>query len=115
MENIVYNELNIRGYNVDVGSVDVFDRSKTDSKYQRKSIEIDFVVNHMSHRYYIQVATDISTPSKKAQKVRSLLSIKDAFRKILLVKNSATSYYDDDDISILSLKDFLLNPSSIDM
>lgn len=115
IENIVFNELNIRGYSVDVGSVDVFDKSEVDSKYQRKSVEVDFVVNHMSHRYYVQVALDISNTSKKEQEVRSLLSIKDAFRKILIVKNNDTSYYDDNGILILSLKDFLLNPSSIDL
>ena len=58
---------------MDVGSVDVFDKSETDSKYQRRSVEVDFVVNHMSHRYYIQVALDISSTTKKAQEVRSLL------------------------------------------
>ena len=80
MENIVYNELLVRGYNVDVGIVDVMAKN-VDSKRVRKQLEVDFVVNQGSQRYYIQVAYDMDTEEKQTQELNSLRNIPDSFKK----------------------------------
>ena len=86
MENIVYNELLVRGYNVDVGIVDVMAKN-VDSKRVRKQLEVDFVVNQGSQRYYIQVAYDMDTEEKQTQELNSLRNIPDSFKKIIIIKN----------------------------
>ena len=99
MENVVYNELCIRGYRADVGDVRVDGSLVT---------EVDFVVNRGSSRFYIQSAWSIPDASKMAQEKRPLLSIRDSFRKMIIVGGSGPSYQDHDGILIISLRDFLL-------
>lgn len=112
MENIIYNELVMRGFQVDIGNVDVTEKNSR-NKYVRKKLEVDFVVNMGSSRYYIQSVLAIPTREKREQEERSLLSIRDSFKKILVVRDNTFPHYDDFGILILSLKDFLLNPESI--
>ena len=81
MENIIYNELKIRGYQVDVGEIEVNERG-VDGKNKEKKVEVDFVVNQGSRRYYIQSAYDLPTPEKWAQEEKSLLNIRDSFKKL---------------------------------
>ena len=114
MENVIYNELNRRGFSIDVGNVEIIDKA-SDNTYVRKNTEVDFVANLGSKRYYIQSALEIPTEEKKAQEEKSLLGIKDAFKKIVIVKNSITPYQDENGITIIGLKDFLLNSNSLEL
>lgn len=108
MENVIYNELRLRGYSVDVGVVDNVERENGTSV--RKSLEVDFVVNLGNRRYYIQSAYNIPSEEKMAQEQASLLSINDAFRKIIIVNQPIMSGYNEKGILILSLQDFLMDP-----
>lgn len=83
MENVVYNELLIRGYNVDVGIVDIYDKDR-DGKRVHKQLEVDFVVNQGSQRYYIQVAYDMTSEETQVQEFRSFRNISDSFKKMSL-------------------------------
>ena len=114
MENVIYNELNRRGFSIDVGNVEIIDKAP-DNTYVRKNTEVDFVANLGSKRYYIQSALEMPTEEKKAQEEKSLLGIKDAFKKIIIVKNSITPYQDENGITIIGLKDFLLNSNSLEL
>ena len=114
MENVIYNELNRRGFSIDVGNVEIIDKAP-DNTYVRKNTEVDFVANLGSRRYYIQSALEMPTEEKKAQEEKSLLGIKDAFKKIVIVKNSITPYQDENGITIIGLKDFLLNSNSLEL
>lgn len=114
MENVIYNELNRRGFSIDVGNVEIIDKA-SDNTYVRKNTEVDFVANLGSRRYYIQSALEMPTEEKKAQEEKSLLGIKDAFKKIVIVKNSITPYQDENGITIIGLKDFLLNSNSLEL
>ena len=87
MENIVYNELLVRGYNVDVGIVDVMAKN-VDGKRVRKQLEVDFVVNQGSQRYYIQVAYDMASEEKQTQELNSLRNIPDSFKKIIIINGT---------------------------
>ena len=91
MENILYNELRSRGYNVDVGMVETMERDK-DGKPTRKRLEIDFVANHGNKRVYIQSAFRMESEEKTAQEQKSLLNIPDSFKKIMLVKDDIAPY-----------------------
>ena len=108
MENVIYNELRSRGYSVDVGVVENVGKEKGVSV--RKSLEVDFVVNSGNRRYYIQSAYNIPSEEKIKQEQASLLSINDAFRKIIIVNQPILSGYNEQGILMLSLSDFLLNP-----
>lgn len=108
MENVIYNELRLRGYFVDVGVVD--NVGKENGVSVRKRLEVDFVVNLGNRRYYIQSAYNISTDEKMKQEQASLLSINDAFRKIIIVNQQILSGYNEHGILMLSLQDFLLDP-----
>ena len=112
MENIIYNELLMRGYQVDVGSLDILEKDGR-GDYVRKRTEVDFVVNLGSKRYYIQSAAAIPTREKREQEERSLLAIRDSFKKILISASASSPHYDDAGVLILSIKDFLLNPTSL--
>lgn len=114
MENVIYNELNRRGFSIDVGNVEIIDKAP-DNTYVRKNTEVDFVANLGSKRYYIQSALEMPTEEKKAQEEKSLLGIKDAFKKIVIVKNSVIPYQDENGITIIGLKDFLLNSNSLEL
>ena len=111
MENVIYNELRLRGYSVDVGVVENVEKENGVSV--RKTLEIDFVVNLGNRRYYIQSAYSIPLEEKMAQEQASLLSINDAFRKIIIVNQPIMSGYNEKGILMLSLKDFLMNPEKV--
>ena len=108
MENVIYNELRARGYSVDVGVVETV--GKEDGVSLRKSLEVDFVVNSGDRRYYIQSAYNIPSEEKLKREQASLLSINDAFRKLIIVDRPILSGYNEQGIIMLSLKDFLLDP-----
>ena len=113
MENIVYNELRIRGYNVDVGIVDIFDKDKN-GKRVRKQLEVDFVVNQVDQKYYIQVAYDMSSEEKQTQEFKSLRNIPDSFKKIVIVNGSKKPWRNDDGFVIMGMKYFLLESESLE-
>ena len=113
MENIVYNELLIRGYNVDVGIVEIFGKDG-EGKTTRKQLEVDFVVNQGSQRYYIQVAYDMSSGEKQAQEFNSLRNIPDSFKKIVIVNGTKKPWRNDEGFVIMGMKYFLLNADSLE-
>lgn len=108
MENIIYNELRRRGHKVDVGMAEQRFRDSNGS-WQRKQLEVDFVVNAGNDRYYIQSALSIPDEEKRRQESASLLRIKDSFKKIIVVKDDITPWTDDNGITTVGLFDFLLN------
>lgn len=112
MENIIFNELKIRGFNVDIGVVTV--NSSKDGSSVRKQYEIDFVCNKGSKRYYIQSAYAIPDQAKMEQEQRSLMMTGDAFKKIIITKDAPTPYYNDSGVLIMSIFDFMLNPGSLE-
>lgn len=112
MENVIYNELIIRGYNVDVGVVTVSEKNENNN-YVRKQTEVDFVCNLGFERYYIQSALNIDDLDKREQEERPLINIADSFRKIIIVKNNIKKWKDDNGVLLLGLKEFLLDPESI--
>lgn len=112
MENIIFNELKIRGFNVDIGVVTV--NSSKDGSSVRKRYEIDFVCNKGSKRYYIQSAYAIPDQAKMEQEQRSLKMTGDAFKKIIITKDAPTPYYNDSGVLIMSIFDFMLNPDSLE-
>lgn len=114
MENVIYIELLRRGYSVDVGVVDVKE-PVGDGRYQRKQLEVDFIVNRGSERIYIQSALSMPDADKRLQEKRSLVSIPDSFRKLIVVKDDILPWRDDDGVLTVSLWDFLLQPKLIDM
>lgn len=111
IENIVYNELIIRGYNVDVGSLDVYEQNKQGKSVLKKT-EIDFVCNQADKRYYVQVAYSIEGDEKIKQEEKSLLHIRDGFKKIIIIKDSFKPHYNRDGIYVIGLYDFLLNENA---
>lgn len=113
MENIVYNELLVRGYNVDVGIVDVMEKN-VDGKRVRKQLEVDFVVNQGSQRYYIQVAYDMDTEEKQTQELNSLRNIPDSFKKIIIINGTKKPWRNDEGFVIMGMKYFLLNVDSLE-
>lgn len=119
IENIVYNELRYRGFNVDVGVVTI--KSKTDRKdkngnwiYTDKETECDFVANKIDKTYYIQVALEIKGEEKKNQEYESIRNIPDSFKKVIIVKNEGMPYHTSEGFLRISLLDFLLNVDSLD-
>lgn len=112
MENIIFNELKIRGFNVDIGVVTV--NSSKDGSSVRKQYEIDFVCNKGSKRYYIQSVYAIPDQAKMEQEQRSLMMTGDAFKKIIITKDAPTPYYNDSGVLIMSIFDFMLNPDSLE-
>ena len=113
MENIIYNELKSRGYSVDVG---VVEKREVDSngKEKKKQLEIDFIANLGSKRYYIQSAYSMPTEEKRKQEKASLIGVKDSFKKIILVKDVVKISRDEDGIMMMNIYDFLLNKDSLD-
>lgn len=112
MENVIFNELRLRGYSVDVGVVENVGTDKS-GKFYRNQLEVDFVVNAGNKRYYIQSAYAMPTEEKMQQEQNSLLSIKDAFKKIIIVNQPVLTGYNEKGILIVSLSDFLLSPENI--
>lgn len=114
MENILFNELTARGFNVDVGLVVTRDCDES-GKRQQKQLEVDFVCNKGAKRYYVQSAFAIPDDEKMQQESNSLLRIDDTFKKIIVVKDTPAPWYTDDGILVISVYDFLLNADSLDM
>ena len=114
MENVVYNELRIRGYQVDVGIVPKRERN-ADGKQEWKQLEIDFVANMGSRRYYIQSALSLSDEEKIRKEKASLLNVNDSFKKVIIVKDVINVQRDEDGITTMSIYDFLLNENSLEM
>ena len=114
MENIIYNELRVRGYQVDVGVV--VKRCRTEKGVQeKKQLEIDFVANLGSKRYYIQSAFSLPDAEKRAQEKASLINVGDSFNKIVIVKDVVKPLHDDDGILTMSIYDFLLDENSLEL
>ena len=114
MENIIYNELRVRGFHVDVGVVMKRNRTK-EGVQEKKQLEIDFVANKGSKRYYIQSAFSLPDDEKRMQEKASLINVGDSFKKIIIVKDIIKPWNDDDGILTMSIFDFLLNENSLDL
>lgn len=112
MENLIYNELKRRGYNIDIGLVQISERN-SEGKILRKNLEVDFVCNFGSSRCYIQSAFSIPDEEKRNQEIRPFRKIDDSFKKIIITKDTVPSYYDENGILTMSIYEFLLNPDSI--
>ena len=109
MENIIYNELLVRGYNVDVGIVEIREKNK------RKQLEVDFICNQSYKRYYIQCTLHLDEREKTIQEEKPLLNIGDNFKKIIVVKDNIKSWYTEEGILVIGIQEFLLNQNSLDL
>lgn len=114
MENIIYNELITRGYNVDVGMVEIKKQDK-DGKWIRVQLEVDFIANLGSKKYYVQSALSIPDRENEIQESRSLTNINDSFKKVIVVKEHIMPRRNEDGILTIGLFDFLLKEDSLDM
>lgn len=106
MENVIYNELRMRGFSVDVGLVEA--REMRNGKMEYTQYEVDFIASNGTDKYYIQSAFALDTEEKKQQELKSLLKIDDSFRKIVIVGNDIAEYTDDKGIRYIGLFQFLL-------
>lgn len=114
MENLIYNELRIRGFNVDIGVVPVVVKDN-DGKQQRLQLEVDFVCNLGSRRYYIQSAFRMETDEKIKQESASLLKVNDSFKKIIVLGEETPILRDEDGITTISIYDFLIKDNSLEL
>ncbi len=114
MENIIFNELKIRGYRVDVGLVEIVETAENAKRVQ-KGLEIDFIATKGNNKYYIQSAFEMSTAAKEQQEKRSLQKVNDSFKKIVVVKDDIKLKRDESGITTMSIFDFLLNENSLDL
>lgn len=113
MENVIFNDLICRGFDVDVGVV-VYNTKNKNGKNIRKQLEVDFVVNRGSQRYYIQSALSIANPEKRQQEIASLLRVPDSFKKMVIVRDFINPWTDDNGIQYIGIEDFLLNEDFFD-
>ncbi|MBQ0080124.1 MAG: ATP-binding protein [Alistipes sp.] len=113
MENVMYNELCLRGYSVDVGVVEINER-QADGKYVRKQIEVDFVCNKADERVYVQSAFSIPTTEKRLQEERPLVNVGDAFRKVVVTRDNVLRHNDENGILIMSLQEFLMDDRALE-
>ena len=114
MENVIYNELLTRGNNVDIGIVEIRERDES-GKEIRKQIEVDFVVNQGSQRFYIQSAYALPDKAKADQEARPLLNIQDSFKKIIVVKDNISVRRDEYGIATIGIRKFLQDPESLEV
>ena len=114
MENVIYNELLVRGYNVDVGVVEINEENKEGKKI-RKQIEVDFVCNQGSKRYYVQSAFAIPDKEKMRQEQRPFNYIQDSFKKIIVVRENIKLWRNEEGTVIMGIEEFLLNKNSLDL
>ena len=114
MENVIYNELRMRGYRVDVGVVPIAEKDKN-GKVIRKALEVDFVCNMGNARYYIQSAYSLPDEEKRVQETRPLRKIDDSFKKIIVTKDVVPAQYDEQGILTVNVYDFLLCPEKCDL
>ena len=112
MENIIFNELKMRGFNVDVGVIMQYEANEKGTNI-RKQLEIDFVCNQGSKRYYIQSAYAIPDQAKMEQEQRSLMLTGDFFKRIIITKDTPAPYYNESGVLIMNVYDFLLNENSL--
>ena len=112
MENIIFNELKMRGFNVDVGVIMQYETNEKGANI-RKQLEIDFVCNQGSKRYYIQSAYAIPDQAKMEQEQRSLMLTGDFFKRMIITKDTPAPYYNESGVLIMSVYDFLLNENSL--
>ena len=110
MENILYSELKYRGYNVDVGVVEIRENNTS-----RKQLEVDFICNQSFKRYYIQSALSMPTREKTLQEERPLLNIQDNFKKIIVTKDTSKHWITEEGILVIGIEEFLLNENSLDL
>lgn len=110
LENVIYNELKLRGFSIDVGIVTISEKDSS-GKLIRKQLEVDFVCNKADIRYYIQSALSLPDKEKLNQEQRSLVNISDSFRKIIITRDNIITHYNEDGVLMMNLFDFLLNPS----
>lgn len=113
MENVIYNELRYRGYNIDVGVINT--RETTNNLSERKQLEIDFVANQGNKRYYIQSAYDIPDEEKMNQETKSFDKVNDSFKKIIVINKDIRPRRSEKGYLIISIKEFLLNPNSLEL
>ena len=114
MENIIYNELRNRDFSVDVGVVE-YCYKDAERKSKRAQLEIDFVANKGSKKYYIQSALTVADEEKREQEIRSLKRVGDSFKKIVVVKDNIIPWHDDDGILYIGIEQFLLDENAMDM
>ena len=114
MENVIYNELRMRGLNVDVGVVE-YNYKDENKKTIRKNLEVDFIINRGSNRYYIQSALHVDTKEKQVQETESLRRIGDSFKKVVIVRNNIVPRFDDNGILYIGVEDFLLDERMLDL
>ena len=114
MENIIYNELCGRDFNVDVGVVEYCYKDE-EKKSKRAHLEIDFVANKGSKKYYVQSALTVADEEKREQEVRSLNRVGDSFKKIVVVKDNVIPWHDDNGILYIGIEQFLLDETAMDM
>ena len=114
MENIIYNELRIRGYHVDVGLVEQFGKN-SENKTTKKQFEVDFVVTRGSEKYYIQSAFAMDSESKQEQEERPLNAIGDSFKKIIVVRDNIKVRRNDMGIVTIGIRNFLLDENSLNL
>ena len=114
MENIIFNELLVRKFDVDVGVVEN-NYKNSQGKSTRVQLEVDFVANKNSKRYYIQSALSINDPEKREQEIKSLNKIDDSFKKIVIVKDNINPWHDEKGILYIGIQEFLLNENAIDL
>lgn len=112
MENVIYNELRMRGYNVDVGVVE-YNTKDSNGKSIRKQLEVDFIINIGSNRYYIQSALNVDTKEKRLQETESLRRTGDSFKKIVIVKDNIMPIHDENGILYIGVENFLLDETLI--
>ena len=113
MENVIYNELRMRGYSVDVGVVPIAEKDRN-GKVTRKQLEVDFVCNLGSSRYYIQSAYTLPDEAKRTQEVRPFRKIDDSFKKIIITRDMVPTHYDEYGILTVNIYDFLLDPKCLE-
>ena len=113
MENVIFNELCNRDFSVDVGVVEYC--YKDDGKSKRTQLEIDFVANKGSKRYYVQSALTVSDEEKRKQEINSLKRVGDSFKKIVVVKDNILPWHDDNGILYVGIEQFLLDESAMDI
>ena len=113
MENVIYNEMRVRGFSVDVGNLNIVEKGK-DGKQVKKNLEVDFVCNKGSKKYYIQSAYMLETEEKMAQELRPFRKIQDSFKKIVITANTPKPFYNEEGILIMNVYDFLLKPELLE-
>lgn len=114
MENIIYNELVIRGFNVDVGVVE-YNYKDSDGKSKKTNLEVDFVITDGSRKYYIQSALTVGEEKKRLQEVRPYARISDSFKKIVVVKDNIIPWHDENGVLYVGIEKFLLDETAIDI